>query len=73
MNRYTWRVKDQHPEATPAFPYAICDSKGVAIALVKTKADAQFIAEAARKISALESDVTRNHVLYLGQFSARRK
>ena len=73
MKRQNWKVNEQHSDVTATFPFAIVDSKGVAIALVKTRVDAQFITEAAGNISGLESDNSRNRALYLGQFSARRK
>ena len=72
MHRHNWKVKDQHPDATEAFPFAVVDSKGFAVSLVKTKPDARFIAEAAREISRLGSDATSYQVRYLGQLAARR-
>jgi hypothetical protein len=72
MKRHRWKVKSQHADITEAFPFAVVDSKGVAVALVKTRGDAQFIAEAARTISGLESDSSRNRALYLGASITRR-
>ena len=73
MHRQNWKVKDPHPEATEAFPFAIVDAKGAAVAVAKTKADAVYIADAARRISGLESDGTSYRARYLGQLASPRR
>ncbi len=67
MKRYRWRVVAGHSDAVVAFPFAIVDSKGQAVALVKTKEDAKFLAEAARVISRLDSDRSTFQRLYYGK------
>lgn len=67
MQRHQWKVRENHPDATDELPFAIVTAKEQLIALVKTAADAHFMAKAARNISSLESTASRNRAMYFGQ------
>ena len=56
MKRCNWRVSDRHPDNTPAYPFAVVNPKGTVVALVALKADAEFIASAAKAIAAREEN-----------------
>ena len=62
-----WKIKNQHPDAPPGFPFAIVNFKDEVVVWVKAKKDAEFIKKADGRISALGDDVARYKRLFLGR------
>ena len=62
-----WKIKAEHPDAPPGFPFAILNWKDEVLAWVKTKKDAEAMKKADGRISRSEDTTTRYKRMWMGK------